>query len=57
MNTRTSEGTLSAQNILRRVEPTRSLYQGGKYVPSHETNILRTFRKARLLARLQAVKP
>lgn len=48
-----SEGTLSAQNILRRVQPTRHLFDGAKYVPSHETNIARTFRKARLLAVIQ----
>lgn len=52
MNT-ISEGTRSAKTILRRVEPMRHLYSGAKYTPSHETNIARTFRKARLLAVIQ----
>jgi hypothetical protein len=55
MNT-ISEGTASAARILKTVMPTRSLLNGGKYVPAHETNVARTFRKARLLARLQGVK-
>lgn len=53
MNT-ISEGTRSAKTILRRVDPMRHLYSGAKYVPSHATDIARTFRKARLLARIQA---
>ncbi len=61
MNSHTSEGHASALQILatvpeRRTEPTRHLYSGGKYTPSHATNIARTFRKARLLARLQGAK-
>lgn len=44
----------SAVRILRTVQPTRHLYEGKRYTPSHETNIARTFRKARLLAKLQA---
>ena len=35
------------------VQPTRHLYQGGKYVPAANTDIARTFRKARLLAVIQ----
>lgn len=52
MNT-ISEGTQSAARILRTVQPTRHLYEGKRYTPSHETNIARTFRKARLLAVIQ----
>jgi hypothetical protein len=37
--------------------PTRSILDPRfKYVPSYKTDIRRTFRKARLLARLQAAK-
>lgn len=43
----------SAVRILRTVQPTRHLYEGKRYTPSHETNIARTFRKARLLAVIQ----
>lgn len=53
MNT-ISEGALSAQNILRRVQPTRHLYEGKRYTPSHETNIARTFRTFERLARMKA---
>lgn len=49
-----SEGHTSAVRILRTVQPTRHLFDGAKYVPSHETNIARTFRKFELLAKLQA---
>ena len=49
-----SEGNQSAQRILRTVQPTRHLYSGAKYTPSHATDIARTFRKARLLALIQA---
>lgn len=49
-------GHESAVRILRTVQPTRHLYEGKRYTPSHETNIARTFRKARLLARIQGVK-
>ena len=48
-----SHGHESAVRILRTVQPTRHLYQGKRYTPSHETNIARTFRKARLLAVIQ----
>ena len=48
-----SEGHTSAVRILRTVQPTRHLYEGKRYTPSHETNIARTFRKARLLAVIQ----
>ena len=46
-------GHESALRILRTVQPTRHLYEGKRYTPSHETNIARTFRKARLLAVIQ----
>lgn len=45
---RTSEGTLSARNILRhvpearRTEPSVHLYQGAKYVPAAQTDIRKT---------------
>ena len=51
-----SEGHTSAveiEKITRRTEPTRHLYDNAKYTPSVNTNIARTFRKARLLARIQ----
>lgn len=41
----------------RRTEPTRSLFDPSdarlKYTKSENTNVARTFRKARLLARIQ----
>lgn len=62
MNT-TSESTASAVRILReipvmrRTEPTRSLFDPSskrlKYVPREHTDVARTFRKHRLLARIQ----
>ena len=47
-------GHESAVRILRTVQPTRHLYSGAKYVPAANTDIARTFRKARLLAVIQA---
>ncbi len=59
-NTTPSEGHASAREILRRVEPTRLLFDPSrarlKYTPSQNTNVARTFRKARLLARIQAAQ-
>ena len=50
-------GHESAVRILRTVMPTRELFDPSrsrlKYVRSENTDIARTFRKARLLARLQ----
>lgn len=47
-------GHESALRILRRVQPTRHLYEGKRYTPSHETNIARTFRTFERLARMKA---
>ena len=58
MNT-ISEGALSAQNILRRVQPTRSLFDKSKplqYVRSEHTDIRKTLDKFARLARLQGAK-
>ena len=44
----------SAVRILRTVQPTRHLYEGKRYTPSHETNIARTFRTFERLARMKA---
>ena len=58
MNT-ISEGTLSAQNILRRVQPTRSLLDKSKplaYVRSENIDIRKTLDKFARLARFQGVK-
>jgi hypothetical protein len=55
-----SEGTQSAQNILRTVQPTRSLFDPSsarlKYVRSEQTDIRRTWSKFARLARLQGAK-
>lgn len=52
-----SHGHESAQRILRTVQPTRELFDPSrsrlKYVRSENTDIARTFRKARLLAVIQ----
>lgn len=45
--------TYPAQTPARRTEPSRHLYDNAKYTPSVNTNVARTFRKARLLARIQ----
>lgn len=53
---KTSEGTQSAQRILREVAPTRSLFDLSKparYVHSSKTDIRETFRKFARLERMR----
>ena len=53
---RISEGTESAQRILRTVTPTRALFDVSKparYVHSSKTDIRATFRKFERLQRMQ----
>lgn len=51
-----SEGTQSAQRILRTVQPTRHLFAGKKYVPAANTNVALTmekFARAQRIAKLR----
>lgn len=51
-----SEGTTSAQRILRTVQPTRHLFAGKKYVPAANTNVALTilkFARAQRIAKLR----
>lgn len=58
-NTAPSEGWASADRILRKVMPTRSLVDQSKplaYVKSEHTDIRKTLDKFARLARIQGVK-